>query len=296
MTVFGHPGMSQLYFLTAARPYLSIAAAAGLLAALAKVPRRRRTWPICSCAVAGGVVAVLVATVGPTSPLALVGPGGPGPEGSGSSGPGFGAALAVPVIVLCAVVAAAFLLFRRTRWRRAAIQLLLAGFSAPTVAQSAAAALTPAVPAQAREIPEGGVESARWLRDHSGADDIVATNAHCRFTASRSCDNRQFWVAAYTERRILVEGWGYTARNLASLTDVNRDSTASFPFWDRELLAANDAVFDAPTAEAVRSLAHRYGVRWLMVDRRRASTAPDLGEFAGLRYEKGPMAVYEIAP
>ncbi|ACZ84186.1 hypothetical protein [Streptosporangium roseum] len=282
VTVFGHPGMSQMYFLTAARPYLSIAAAAGVLAALAAVPRRSRVRLVCACGAAGGAVALLVAAVRPESPPGLAELGGLGSV----------AVLVLPVIVPCAVAGAAICLLWRLRWRWAGVLLLLAGFSAPTVVQSVVAGLTYRVPVQTTEIPAEGVAVARWLRDHSGPDDVVATNAHCRFAVSDSCDNRHFWISGYTERRVLVEGWGYTARTLASLTDVDREPMGAVPFWDAELLAANDAVFTAPTARAVDLLARRYGVRWLMVDRRRPLTAPDLGQFARLRYARGSFAVY----
>ncbi|MEV4187119.1 hypothetical protein AB0J28_37400, partial [Streptosporangium canum] len=229
--------------------------------------------------------ALLVAAVRPTSPPGLAALGGPA----------LVTVFVLPVIVPCAVVGAALCLLWRLRWRRAGVLLLLAGLSAPSVVQSVVAGLTYRVPVQTMEIPAEGVAVARWLRDHSAADDVVATNAHCRFTAPGSCDNRHFWISGYTERRVLIEGWGYTARTLASLTDVDRESMAALPFWDAELLAANDAVFTAPTTRAVDLLARRYGVRWLMVDRRRSPVAPDLGEFARLRYAEGPFAVYSIA-
>ncbi|SFI13403.1 hypothetical protein SAMN05216275_101302 [Streptosporangium canum] len=283
--VLGHPGMSQMYFLTAARPYLSIAAAAGILAALAAVPRRSRVRVVCVCGAVGVAVALLVAAVRPESPPGLAALGGPA----------LITVFVLPVIVPCAVVGAALCLLWRLRWRRAGVLLLLAGLSAPSAVQSVVAGLTYRVPVQTMEIPAEGVAVARWLRDHSDADDVVATNAHCRFTVSGSCDNRHFWISGYTERRVLIEGWGYTARTLASVTDVDRESMAAVPFWDAELLAANDVVFTAPTARAVDLLARRYGVRWLMVDSRRPPVAPDLGEFARLRYAEGPFAVYSIA-
>ncbi|WP_433251703.1 hypothetical protein ACQPYK_06485 [Streptosporangium sp. CA-135522] len=284
VTVFGHPGMGQMYFLAAARPYLSIAAAAGILAALSRMPRRSRGRWACACAAAGGAAALLAGAVRPASRPGLAALGGPE----------FGLVFVLPVIALCGVVAAAIVLLRRVRWRWAAVLLLCAGFSAPTVVQSVTAGLTYTIPVQTLEMPEDGLAAARWVRDNSGTGDIVATNAHCLSAVPRSCDSRHMWIAAYTERRVLVEGWGYTARNLASLTDVDRVPMASVPFWDAELLAANDAVFTASTEQAVRLLGERYGVRWLVVDGRRPSVSPQLWRFADLRYEKGRFAVYEI--
>ncbi|MDP9862970.1 MULTISPECIES: hypothetical protein [Streptosporangium] len=285
VTLLGHPGLSQFYFLRAARPYLSIVAAAGVLAALATVPRRLRALVAGACVVAGGATAGAVRAAVPESP----------PDLAALGGVGFAVALALPWVLLCTVPAAALFLLRRAEWRRAAVILVIAGFSVPSVVQSTARALSPEPAPRRWEMPRAGLEAARWLRDHSGVDDVVATNAHCRFSSTySSCDNRHFWISAYTERRILVEGWGYTPRTMRSLTDVDRQTMPLLPFWDSGLLAANDAVFTAPTAQAVGSLRERYGVRWLLVDGRRPAVSPDLGRFAELRHEKGRFAVYEI--
>jgi hypothetical protein len=66
------------------------------------------------------------------------------------------------------------------------------------------------------------------------------------------------------------------------------------PYWDPDLLAANDRVFSAPSAEAVTFLRDAYGVRWLFVDRRFNPPAATLDSFATLRFEAGDCAVYEI--
>jgi hypothetical protein len=141
-------------------------------------------------------------------------------------------------------------------------------------------------------IAPGGIAAAHWLRDHSNADDRVATNVHCRDEAAGKCDNRHFWIAAYTERRVLVEGWGYTPSANAHPTVGTVYYT---PFWDPEILADNDRAFAAPTAENVQLLRDRYGVRWLFVDERFNRPAAGLDEVARLRYRSGDSAVYEIS-
>ena len=41
-------------------------------------------------------------------------------------------------------------------------------------------------------------------------DEVIATNAHCsRPNRVSPCDARNFWMAAYAERTMLVEGWAY---------------------------------------------------------------------------------------
>jgi hypothetical protein len=67
------------------------------------------------------------------------------------------------------------------------------------------------------------------------------------------------------------------------------------PFWDRERLRANEAVFAAPSARAARSLRDRYGVRWLFVDERLTVPGARIGDVAAPRFRSGDFTVYEIA-
>ncbi|MET9338419.1 hypothetical protein [Nonomuraea sp. NPDC003804] len=280
----GHPGMSQLYFLTAARPYLWIVAAAGALAALDALPPRRRPVLAGAAVAAGTAVVLLFRAVGHAFPpqLAVLGD------------TGFSAAFLLPFAALAVIVLAVAVSLRRVPWRRAAVLFVVVGLSAPSAVPPVRNALTSRGSPSEREIPVGGIAAARWVRDHSDPGDVLATNAHCRVTV-RLCDSRHFWMSAYAERRVLVESWSYTATNLAALQDVNRQSMAAQPFWDGALLAANDAVFTAPTAEAVRLLRERYGVRWLLAHHwRRTPVAPELAAFATLRFAKGRFAVYEL--
>ncbi|MFE3448795.1 hypothetical protein ACFXJ8_07640 [Nonomuraea sp. NPDC059194] len=282
----GHPGMSQLYFLSGGRPYLWIVAVAGLAAALDPVPRRLRPVLAVTALAAGTAIVLLFRAVADPSP----------PQLAELGAAGFSQAFILPFAALGLVVVVVALALWRFPWRRAAVLLLVTGLSAPTAILSVTKALTPSEVPTGQEIADGGIEAARWLRDHSDPGDVVATNAHCRFD-SRRCESRHFWISAYAERRVLVEGWAYTARNLASLEDVNRQSMAGRPFWDGALLAANDAVFTAPSAQTVASLKDRYGVRWLMADRgRKAPVAPYLDAYATLRYVSGQFAVYELTP
>jgi hypothetical protein len=101
-----------------------------------------------------------------------------------------------------------------------------------------------------------------------------------------------FWVSAFTERRVLVESWGYAARTNATAADGWSWPTA-MPFWDPQRLAANDAAFTAPTPELLDWLRAR-GVRWMVVDRRFGPESARLRALASLRWERGPVAVYAV--
>ncbi|WP_173070652.1 hypothetical protein [Phytohabitans houttuyneae] len=137
-------------------------------------------------------------------------------------------------------------------------------------------------------LPASRVEAARWVHDHSGPDDVVATNAHCQGVPEDGlCDARSFWLSAYTERSVLVEGWAFTPRM------VGLPRGPYEPFWDPALLAANDAAFYTPTPGGLDALRAR-GVRWLVVDRDVQPESPDLAGLATLRFENTRMAVYAL--
>jgi hypothetical protein len=134
-------------------------------------------------------------------------------------------------------------------------------------------------------MPASRVEAARWVRDHSAPDDIVATNVHCLGYWGSLCDSRSFWLSAYSERSVLVEGWGFAPRLATGLG----------PFWDPQKLAVNDAAIAASTEDNIRTMRHTYGVRWLVVDRSVGAEAPELATLAEKRFDNGRIAVYELA-
>ncbi len=272
MLVLGHPAASQLYFLEGARPYLSIAAVAGGLALLRTC---RRLRPVAGCAlVLGTVLAVTV--------KAVMGPALPVPP---HDLPG----IALPYLVLG--FAAWVVWLALVWWRRPAALVLVAlamGYVLPDTAAKVVDQLGPPGDFTVT-LPEGGMEASRWLRDHSAPDDVVATNGHCRPLRSRYCDSRHYWVSAYSERRVLVEGWAYAESTLsrAPLTD---ESYLSLGFADPVRLAANDSVFLAPSATNIARLVRAYDVEWLLVD----GKAPPLGQFARLRFRSGACSVYQL--
>ncbi|HEX6870965.1 MAG TPA: hypothetical protein VF163_07705 [Micromonosporaceae bacterium] len=134
-------------------------------------------------------------------------------------------------------------------------------------------------------LPGSRVDAARWVRDHSAATDVVATNVHCLAHYGELCDSRSFWLSAYAERSVLVEGWAFAPRMAA---------TGLGPFWDPDRLALNDAAFQAPTPEILHQLRDGYGVRWLVVDRAVRRESEQLTMLAPRRYDNGRLAVYEL--
>jgi hypothetical protein len=129
------------------------------------------------------------------------------------------------------------------------------------------------------------VDAARWVRDHSDPTDIVATNQHCTMPVYE-CDNyRSFWLSAYSERAVLVEGWSFAPRVQPNIWG---------PFWDPDLLDLNDRAFYDPTPAVLEQLAREHGVRYLVAVRAVRAESPDLASLATLAYDNGKVAVYEL--
>lgn len=142
-------------------------------------------------------------------------------------------------------------------------------------------------------IAPGGIEAARFIRRQSGPDDLIATNIHCHAAAAARCHTGTFWIPGYAERRVLVQGWAYTAK----ANDVATSSEAMYgPFWDQEKLRINDEAFTAPTREGLETLRTKYGVHWLFVDERVNPAPPELDRLAELRFQSGTVRIYQLYP
>lgn len=306
VVVFGHPGLSETYFLRSSAPYMGILAACGFAVAIPSRLRPGRAAAAALIAVGAGVwITALIG--GPLGALAR----------SAIPGRPLGARIVLhltPFLILGAVAALAavtlLLLQRRVGALRGLVPLvtpaLIAGFGLtavrPTVIgpfeQAAGSGRwTPApIPEARAAIPRGGIKAARWLRGHSSADDVLATNVHCRSATAKRCDIRNFWISAYAERRVLVEGWGY-ANGVNTRADLYGSRGMAFvPFDEPGRLTDNDMAFETPSDATIGTLRERYGVRWLFVDDRPADVSPELGLHAALRFRSGHCAVYEIGP
>ncbi|HKD97819.1 MAG TPA: hypothetical protein VKB69_09475 [Micromonosporaceae bacterium] len=289
LLLLGHPGQSEQYFMISGSPYLFLAAACGV-AMLVPGLERRRTVLLAVAAAAAGVAAVYAVrlTVGAHRPA----------TGLWN--------VVRPYVVLFAAVAvlAAVVLFaaRTLRLHRraglAGVVVLLLATTLPVALVGPRSLGAVAKTGRLKDVrafinyaPPGGIQAARWLRDHSDPDDLVATNDHCLGTITTACDSRNFWLAGYAERRVLVEGWSYTDRANDELPLFGL-GVGRAPFWDPALLATNDAAFTSPDATDVATLARTYHVRWLVAVAPTAS--PALAGFATLRYASGRVSVYEI--
>jgi hypothetical protein len=311
--LLGHSGGAQGYFISSARPYLTIAAVLGLVTLLDTAALPRRAGLAIVSALGAGVGAVYVVRLFGDTHM-------PTQLDNTASHRATAMGIAQPYAVLVALVAVAGTLgWLALRGRRAfglaMIVALGAGFGLPTVADNAAFMIdngtrdgwmrdpdrayfavgdTTGASAMIRDDVQ---RAGAWLRDHSSPGDLVATNAHCLWAASTDapCDNRHFSIAAVSERRILVEGWGFVDKAYVTAAAAGVDPSYG-PFWDQNLLATNDAAFTHPSTATVARLRDSYGVRWLFADEAQGNVAADLGTFATLRFRTGRVGVYELSP
>jgi len=286
-TVFSYPGLSQAYYLTAAAGAFGVIVTAGVARL---VPSRAQYLRLIICvaaaAVLGAAVVLVIRKLGPAAAPSL----------SSESLLRILVLVVLPVLAMAIVAATAFIVLRLLAPRMAVLEgavpllvvALVMGFSLPNVATVVASPFT-GPPMYSITVPSAGIDAARWIRDHTAIDDLVATNLHCDSptTDYTSCNPTSFWVSAYSERHVLVEGWAYTTKS------VTLGPGVVAPFWDQELLAANDSAFTDPSAAADARLRDEYGVRWLLADLTGANS-DSIGRFAQLRFREGAFAVYEL--
>ncbi len=285
--LIGHPAWSQNYFIRSGWVCGALLSALGLAALVERyrlAPRTVAVVTVGSAAVAVGVALIMWRT------------------GGAAGGRSYRAFLPIYrpalLIAVAGVLACAALLVAGRRHPRlrgvAALTALLLALAAGVPGLAWDAYLNPnARDYYHQQVSPDQAAAARWVRAHSDPDDLLATNARCLVAAPGTCRGLSFWLSAYAERRVLLEGWGYTARGNADSTATGLPVGAT-PFWDADLSAANDAAIYAPTPENLAALGRR-GVRWIVVDRRIGRESARLSMLAPLRFEQGPIAVYQLS-
>lgn len=304
--MFGHPALSQFYFLSAGLPILVLASTLGLARLAAGSPNRQTAVVIPAGALAGLAIAVAI------SRLTRKEPPTPNEGGLNQTLTTVVTPQLLAVVAIALAATASVWFTRRRNWPGSAAVLgvvsVISGLGLiRTTAEIVAFADTPWSEASRAtsvrpDIGPGGIDAARWLRDHSSPDELVATNAHCRGRVAPRCDARHFWISAYSERHVLVEGWAYIAPSTVGQPSNALTNSSHAPFWDAGLLARNDAAFGAPTAAALGVLQKEYGVRWLFVDLDKPVRLDGhhpvrlarLSELADVVYRQGDYAVLHL--
>ncbi len=213
--------------------------------------------------------------------------------------------LVTPTVLLVASLACLLLLRRliATSGRNKVAALLLVaalvlGWSVPNALAltlgNARPDVSPTVATAGPVLAAAKQRAARWLATQGNIDDVIVTNAHCfQIVVRRGCDARSFWLSALAERRVFLEGWGYTSENATTRVRPDVDYRFQPSPWPQRLQRSNAAV-SAPTPTLLRRLRQRHRVRWIFADKTVHMPAPALKGITALRYENRAVAVYEL--
>lgn len=268
IALFDHPGLSQLYFLHGAWPAYVI----GFAIVLAAVVSRWGARVLLSLPVTGlafGLAASLSAT--------------------GSAKVWLGvlvAAAALSTAVAAALVASSP---NRQGWRFtlvAGLCLACVGFQYWGLPRVETAPATSSVREDLASVTEDQRRVLEELRESSDPSDLVMTNRHCRTGSldAGDCDPRWFTVSAFSERRVVVEGYGYSPFSAGSPVDDE--------YWDMQLLEANDSFLSAPSSHQCERFAD-LGVTWIYIDKR-APWSADLAAYAEQVADTRDSALYRL--
>lgn len=283
-----HPAYGQLYFLRTLYPVGVVGSCLALQALLTDRPRGWR--PVWLTLLLGGAGFWVTAS--------LVRPGT-------SAFPDLLRTTGLFVAAMVGVVAVVAVAVRRTPWRAPVSALLVAvslgaGIGCNLVAaRSAFRGHTAAAadPADHYYVDPLERSAAVWLRAHSAADDVVATNVFCTpprmrlaTTHDGACNADAFWVGALTGRRTYLSGWAYTplaSDRWGKLGQVNRKA----PWPDR--FALSMAAVQHPTPE-VRQRLRAAGVRWLFADERATPLSPRIGVLGRVVHRNALVTVVDL--
>jgi hypothetical protein len=292
LIVFMHPGLSMLYFWFSGAPLGAVAAVWGLVELV-----RGRPFAVLSAAL--GLAAALVVV----GPLRDVWPPDERHRALRDAYLGLGLLVLVLLVLGLLVAAAAWLVTRR---RAALVPVVVAAVVAGLYGAAGGhvwlknlgrlddyRAVLPTGPTDRDVVSADQVAALRHIAEHSEPDDLVMTNRHCAPVQDRDrCDHRVFTVAAYSELRVLVEGWAYT-RKANAIDPRGEYNTRNLPFWDPELLELNDGFYTDPTRAKAQEL-YDLGVRWVYVDTRLPHE--DLGGVADEVFRSPTALVYRLDP
>ncbi|MBO1765713.1 hypothetical protein [Allobranchiibius sp. GilTou38] len=280
-----HPGGSQLYFMRGVLPLVAVLTSWGATHVL------RRTAP--------GAVSIALSAVAGLAAWALVA------VVAAVAGRHRGAhvgilPLAIALLVLAAGALACVLVVRRSARRLgvAAVALLAAILVPSTVDAARAGAADSTSPASSARLSAAEIAGTTWLRTHTPARDVVATDVHCLSGPTRTaCDARAFWVTGLGERQAYVESWGYTDQAAAAASNhparhLNYTHTA---FFDPARLRRNDSAFTAPTPALLARL-YADGVRVLFADTSAGPVSASLRTLARPVFRDGTVSIYLLRP
>ena len=287
-----HVSSAQVYLLRSAWPFGAILSALGLAALVDRYQLAKTR--VAQILVATGVVATAIMVLLHLSKLDV---------------PGKNTRFVLPVywalaaaLVAAAVIVLAVILARRTgRGTRgfaavSVLALFLVMGVPVTIREIYHYATSPYTESSyyAEQVGPDAIAAADWIEANTTPDEVLASNAHCPAGAAQTnCLFLTSWLSAYSQRRVVVGGWGYLPRSVVQASAISA-WIGTVPFFDQHKLDVNEAAFYEPTADGLAELRDRYDANWLVVDRSVKPESPELRGLATLRFERGDFAVYEL--
>ncbi|GAB3878353.1 hypothetical protein [Terrabacter terrigena] len=299
VALFSHPGRSQGYFYLTAIPLAALGSVLGLQR-LARSQGARAVGLVAAAGIVGGLATYAVPTLvaGHLRPRAY----------SQAWETVWLAAGCLAAVAVIGVVAAWLSTRRRPREnpRRpgagvvvlasVAASLLVAGSTTGVLALKGALTPVPTKPVTLRSpnaVSQGQIDVARYIRDHSGVDDLVMTNRHC--TVPRQpfggCDSRRWIVTAFSERQALVEGW--TATPEATRVAPHGRDSITVDYWKPDILRLNDRFTRTPDVADQKAL-WDLGVRWVYLENTMPH-AQSLAPYAEERFRTADASAWQLS-
>ena len=146
---------------------------------------------------------------------------------------------------------------------------------------------------QNRNLTRGIDQGLVWVREHSAPDEVIAVNNQARTPTGSPA---YFYYSARSERRVFLEGWQFGAWGAGAgpVPDADEVETVDPSRYPVSRYRLNQAAF-AGNPAAIRRLATRYGVAFMVVDRIHGKEAPGLARRARRVYANSDVTVYRIA-
>jgi hypothetical protein len=131
-------------------------------------------------------------------------------------------------------------------------------------------------------------EGLRWIRAHTSDDAVLAVD-NLQTPETKTYGPLYFYVAAFAERRTLMQGWEYSAEaSTLGFTAVQNLEAQPFP----GRIALQNAVFRHGSAAALQQMESRYGVTTLVVDRQTGAVSPRFLRLVRPVYKNPAIVVY----
>jgi|GEM_PF-5520118 len=120
-----------------------------------------------------------------------------------------------------------------------------------------------------------------WVRTHTTPCDVLAVNNH--YDNLARAESVYFYYSAFTERRVFLESWRYTAGG----------QHGGLPYPGR--FALNQRAVAQSNPVALRELAHR-GVKYILIDKTHLGGPPEPASVSQLVFTNSALDVYRLLP